>query len=86
MRDMYNKRQRIRRAELSGKIFISTLLTVLFERKDYENEFFILYKTENGIEGGLFTYFFIAHDKYIDLLIENFKVLIIDLMYKTNIF
>src|SRR6266498_4627264 len=86
MRDMYNKRQRIRRAELSGKIFISTLLTVLFERKDYENEFFILYKTENGIEGGLFTYFFIAHDKYIDLLIKNFEVLVIDLTYKINMF
>src|SRR6266536_816873 len=86
MRDVYNERQRIRRVKLSGKIFISALLTALFKRKGYENEFFMFYKTENGIKGGFFIYFFIAHDKYIDLLIENFEVLIIDLMYKINIF
>ncbi len=86
MRDIYNKRQRIRRAELSNKTFISALLTTLLKRKGYENEFFMLYKAENGIEGDSLTYFFIAHDKYIDLLIENFKVLVIDSTYKTNIF
>ncbi len=86
MRDIYNERQRIRRAELSGKIFISALLTAFFERKGYENEFFMLYEVENGIEAGSLIYLFIVHDKHIDFLIENFEVLVIDLTYKTNIF
>ncbi len=86
MRDIYNKRQRIRRAELSDKTPISTLLTALLKRKNYENEFFILYEVENGIEDNPLTHLFIAHDKYIDFLIENFEVLVIDLTYKTNIF
>ncbi len=86
MRDVYNKRQRIWRVELSGKIPISALFTALFERKGYENEFFMLYEVENGIKDGSFIYLFIAHDKYIDILIENFEVLVIDLTYKTNMF
>jgi len=54
MRDVYNKRQRIWRVELSGKIPISALFTALFERKGYENEFFMLYEVENGIKGDFF--------------------------------
>ncbi len=86
IRDIYNERQRIRRAELNSKIPISTLLTAFLERKDYENEFFIFYEAENGIKDDPLTHLFIAHDKHIDLLIENFEVLIIDLTYKINMF
>ncbi len=86
MRDVYNERQRIRRAELSDKTPISALLTALFKRKGYENEFFMFYEAENGIEDGPLIYVFIAHDKYIDLLIENFELLVIDLTYKINMF
>ena len=72
IRDIYNERQRIRRAELNGKTPISALLIALLKRKGYENEFFILYEAENGIEGGPLTHLFIAHDKHIDLLIKKF--------------
>ncbi len=63
-----------------------TIYTALLKRKDYKNEFFILYKAENGIKDNLLTHLFMAHDKHIDLLIENFEILIIDSTYKTNIF
>ncbi len=86
MRDIYNKRQRIRRVKLNDKTPISALLTALLERKDYENKFFMLYKAENDIKGDFLTHLFIAHDKHIDLLIENFEVLVTDSTYKTNIF
>ncbi len=59
----------------------SLRLHVLFNRKNNNNN-----EAENGIEGGPLIYLFIAHDKHIDLLIENFEVLVIDLTYKTNIF
>ena len=72
MRDIYNKRQKIRRAELNNKTPISTLLTAPLEKKNYENEFFMLYKTENGIKDNPLTHLFIAHDKHIDLLIKKF--------------
>ena len=46
----------------------------------------MLYKAENDIKNSPLTYLFIAHNKHIDLLIENFEVLIIDSTYKTNMF
>src|SRR6266536_1961390 len=43
-------------------------------------------KLKTALKVIFFTYLFITHDKHIDLLIENFEVLVIDLMYKTNMF
>ncbi len=86
LRDVYNKRQQIRRVELIKKISISALLTALIKKRDYEDEFFTLYNVEYGVEGGYLTYFFIVYDKYIDFLIENPEVLVTDLMYKINRF
>src|SRR6266511_5393347 len=86
MRDIYNKRQKIRRSELRGKTPISALLKALIEKQDYKDEFFTLYQSEGGIEGGPLSHLFIAHDKHIDLLIENSEILITDLIYKINMF
>ena len=58
----------------------------MIEKQGYEDEFFTLYQSEGGIEGGPLSHLFIAHDKYIDFLMENSEVLITDLIYKTNIF
>ncbi len=86
LRDIYNERQQIRRAKIIRKIFISTLLTALIKKRDYEDEFFTLYNTEYGIEGGYFTHLFIGYNKHINLLIENREILVIDLTYKINRF
>src|SRR6266536_325898 len=86
MRDVYNERQKVRRSELRGKTPISALLKALIEKQGYEDEFFTLYQSEGGIEGGPLSHLFIAHDKHIDFLMENSEVLITDLIYKINMF
>src|SRR6266536_255902 len=86
LRDIYNKRQQIRRVELVKKISISTLLTALIKKKGYKDKFFTLYNTEYGVKDGYLTHLFIAYNKYINLLIENPEVLMTDLTYKTNKF
>ena len=86
LRDIYNKRQQIRRVELVKKISISTLLTALIKKRGYEDKFFTLYNAEYGVKDGYLTYLFIVYDKYIDLLIENPEILVTDLMYKINRF
>ena len=86
IRDVYNKRQKVRRLELRDKTFISALFKALIEKQGYKDEFFTLYLSVGGIKGGPLSYLFIAHDKYIDFLIKNSEVLITDLIYKTNIF
>ncbi len=86
LRDIYNKRQQIRRAKLIRKIPISTLLTTLIKKRDYEDEFFTLYNTKYNIKSDYLTHLFIAHNKHINLLIENPEVLVTDSTYKTNRF
>ena len=86
MRDVYNERQKIRRSELRDKTPISALLKILIEKKGYEDEFFTLYQSEDGIKDSPLSHLFIAHNKHIDLLMENSEVLITDSTYKTNIF
>ncbi len=86
LRDIYNKRQQIRRVELTKKTPIFTLLTTLIKKRDYKNKFFIFYDAEYSVENNHLTHLFIAYDKYIDFLIENFEVLVTDLMYKINRF
>ncbi len=86
LRDIYNKRQQIRRVELIKKIFISTFLTALIKKRGYEDKFFTLYNAEYDIEDDYLTYLFIAYNKYINLLIENAEVLVTDLIYKINKF
>ncbi len=86
LRDIYNKRQQIRRAKLTKKTPISTLLTALIKKRGYKDKFFTLYNTKYGVEDGHLTHLFIAHNKYINLLIENPEVLITDLTYKINRF
>src|SRR6266536_5643522 len=86
LRDIYNKRQQIRRVELVRKISISALLTVLIKKRGYEDEFFTLYNIKYDDEDGHLTHFFIVYNKYIDLLIENPEILVTDLIYKINRF
>ncbi len=86
LRDIYNKRQQIRRVELIKKTPISALLTALIKKRDYEDKFFILYNTEYGVKDNHLIYLFIAHDKHINLLIENPEILITDSTYKINRF
>ncbi len=86
LRDIYNKRQQIRRIELTKKTSISALLTALIKKRGYEDEFFTLYNIEYGVEDGYFTHLFIVYNKYINLLIENPKVLMTDSTYKINRF
>ncbi len=83
---MYNKRQQIRRAELTKKTPISTLLTALIKKRGYEDKYFTLYNTKYSVKGDHLTHLFIAYDKHINLLIENPEVLVTDLTYKTNRF
>src|SRR6266511_1758035 len=78
IRDIYNKRQKIRRSELRNKTPISTLLKALIEKQSYGDEFFTLYQSKGGIKGGPLNHLFIAPDKHIDLLIKNSEILITD--------
>ncbi len=86
LRDIYNKRQQIRRAELIRKISIFTLLTALIKKRGYEDKFFTLYNVKYNVEDDYLTHLFIAYNKYINLLVENPEILVIDLMYKINRF
>jgi len=86
LRDVYNERQQIRRAELVEKIFIFAFLTALIKKRGYEDEFFTFYDIEYSVKDGYLIYLFIVYDKYINLLIENPEVLVTDSTYKTNRF
>ncbi len=86
LRDIYNERQQIRRVELIKKTPISTLLTILIKKRGYEDEFFIFYNIKYGVEDVYLTHLFIVYNKYINLLIENPEILVIDLTYKINRF
>src|SRR6266536_1549357 len=86
LRDIYNKRQQIRRVELVKKISISALLTALIKKRGCEDEFFTLYNIKYDIKDGYLIYLFIVYNKYINLLIENPKILVTDVIYKINRF
>jgi len=86
LRDIYNKRQQIRRVELIKKSPIFTFLTALIKKRGYEDEFFTLYNIKYDIKDGYLIYLFIVYNKYINLLIENPKILVTDVIYKINRF
>ncbi len=86
LRDIYNKRQQIRRVELVRKTPISALLTALIKKRGYKDKFFTLYNTKYSVKDDYLTHLFIVYDKHIDLLIENSEVLVTDLTYKINRF
>ncbi len=86
LRDIYNKRQQIRRVKLTRKTPISALLTALIKKRGYEDKSFTLYNTKYSVESNHLTHLFIAHNKHINLLIENPKILVTDSTYKTNRF
>jgi hypothetical protein len=87
MRDLYNAQDKLKCEKRGNRLPIHVLIEAFFffnDKNEVINEFSADYFTKFGEEGGSLTYLFVLHSLHRKLFMANLKILILDLIYRTN--
>jgi hypothetical protein len=87
MRDLYNARDKFKREKMGNRLFIYVLIEALSlfnDKNEVIDEFSADYLIKFGEERGFLTHLFVFHGLHRKLFMANFKVLILDLIYRIN--
>jgi hypothetical protein len=87
IRDLYNARDKLKREKIGNRSLIYVLIEVLSffnDKNEATNKFSTDYLTKFGEKRNPFIYLFVLHGLHKKLFMANPKILILDLIYRTN--